>query len=72
MRDIIGLCLLILAGCLVTKHFALGIIPFIAGGWLLAGRGSSKNTDVAEAILVLGGMGAAAFVILYALAKRFL
>ncbi|GAA4493422.1 hypothetical protein [Pseudaeromonas paramecii] len=69
MRDFIGLLFLILAGMLVTKHFALGIPPFILGGWLLAGKGSAKSADGAAAIL--GGLGilAALVVIVIAIAE---
>lgn len=36
MRDFIGLLFLILAGMLVTKHFALGIPP-LHSRWVVAG-----------------------------------
>lgn len=55
MRDFIGLLFLIFAGMLATKHFALGVIPFLIGGWLLAGKGSTPTADGAASIL--GGLG---------------
>ena len=67
MRDFIGLLFLILAGMLATKHFALGVPPFIIGGWLLAGKGSAPSADGAAAIL--GGLGVlcAAGMVVYAI-----
>ncbi len=45
MRDFIGLMFIILAGALVTKHFALGVLPFLFGAWLMAGKGSAASAD---------------------------
>lgn len=67
MRDFIGLLFLILAGMLVTKHFALGIPPFlIAFGLMGYERGSASTSDGAA---ILGGLGLLSMIaiILYAI-----
>ena len=55
MRDFLGLLCLIIAGALVTKHFALGIPPFALAVWLMVGKGSMPSADTAASIL--GGIG---------------
>ena len=67
MRDFIGLMFIILAGALVTKHFALGVLPFLFGAWLMAGKGSAASADGAAAILGRIGMLCALATILYAI-----
>lgn len=69
MRDFIGLMFIILAGALVTKHFALGVLPFLFGAWLMAGKGSAPSADGAAAILGGIGMLAALAVIVMAIAQ---
>ena len=69
MRDFIGLMFIILAGALVTKHFALGILPFLFGAWLMAGKVSAPSADDAAAILGGIGMLAALAVIVMAIAQ---
>ena len=54
MRDFLGLICLIIAGALVTKHFALGIPPFALAAWLMVGKGSLPSADTGAAIL--GGL----------------
>lgn len=55
MRDFIGLMFLILAGMLVTKHFAFAIPPFLIAFWLMGFSRTSISGSDASAIL--GGIG---------------
>ena len=67
MRDFLGLLCLIIAGALVTKHFALGIPPFALAVWLMVGKGSTPSADTGAAILSGIGVLCMIFVIIMAI-----
>jgi len=69
MRDLCGVLCLILAGWLVTVHFALGIIPGIAGFALLSGK--RPINDYTEIVVPIGMLSAVVVIVWSLLAELF-